>query len=103
MTPADLTDLKSNANRMAARLRIMSHPERLLMLCRMDEGEVSVSELIALTGLSQSAVSQHLAMLRDEDIVGIRAEAQVRYYRLTDPVVRAIIHSLCEICAEAHA
>jgi DNA-binding transcriptional ArsR family regulator len=103
MTPADLTDLKSNANRMAARLRIMSHPERLLMLCRMDEGEVSVSELIALTGLSQSAVSQHLAMLRDEDIVGIRAEAQVRYYRLTDLVVRAIIHSLCEICAEAHA
>lgn len=103
MTPADLTELKSNANRMAARLRIMSHPERLLMLCRMDEGEVSVSELIALTGLSQSAVSQHLAMLRDEDIVGIRAEAQVRYYRLTDPVVRAIIHSLCEICTTEHA
>lgn len=103
MTPGDLTELKSNANRMAARLRIMSHPERLLMLCRMDEGEVSVSELISLTGLSQSAVSQHLAMLRDDDIVGIRAEAQVRYYRLTDPVVRAIIHSLCEICATAHA
>lgn len=103
MTPADLTELKANANRMATRLRIMSHPERLLMLCRMDEGEVSVSELITLTGLSQSAVSQHLAMLRDEEIVGIRAEAQVRYYRLTDPVVRAIIHSLCEICATAHA
>lgn len=103
MTPADLSELKSNANRMAARLRIMSHPERLLMLCRMDEGEVSVSELIALTGLSQSAVSQHLAMLRDEEIVGIRAEAQVRFYRLTDPVVRAIIHSLCEICAAEHA
>ncbi|MDP3907414.1 helix-turn-helix transcriptional regulator [Novosphingobium sp.] len=103
MTPSDLTELKSNANRMATRLRIMSHPERLLMLCRMDEGEVSVSELIALTGLSQSAVSQHLAMLRDEDIVGIRAEAQVRFYRLTDPVVRAIIHSLCEICQTSHA
>ena len=103
MNPAGLTDLKSNANRMAARLRIMSHPERLLMLCRMDEGEVSVSELISLTGLSQSAVSQHLAMLRDDEIVGIRAEAQVRYYRLTDPVVRAIIHSLCEICATAEA
>ena len=103
MTPGDLTELKANANRMAARLRIMSHPERLLMLCRMDEGEVSVSELIALTGLSQSAVSQHLAMLRDEDIVGIRAEAQVRFYRLTDTVVRAIIHSLCEICQTAHA
>ena len=103
MKPADLSELKRQAGIMAGRLKLMSHPERLLMLCRMDEGEVSVSELIALTGLSQSAVSQHLAMLRDEDIVGIRAEAQVRYYRLTDPVVRAIIHSLCEICATEHA
>ena len=103
MKPADLSQLKANSAQMAAKLKVMSHPERLLMLCRMDEGEVSVSELIALTGLSQSAVSQHLAMLRDEDIVGIRAEAQVRYYRLTDPVVRAIIHSLCEICATEHA
>ena len=71
MKPADLSDLKANANRMAQRLKIMSHPERLLMLCRMDEGEVSVNELVALTGLSQSAVSQHLAMLREEEVVAM--------------------------------
>ncbi len=102
MKPADLSELKSNSAAMAARLKFMSHPERLLMLCRMDEGEVSVTELVALTGLSQSAVSQHLAMLRDEGVVGIRGEAQTRYYSLKDPVVRAIIHSLCLICAEQH-
>ena len=95
---ADLTELKANAGAMAGRLRIMSHQERLLMLCRMDEGEVSVTELVALTGLSQSAVSQHLAMLREENIVAIRAEAQNRFYRLIDPTVRAVIHALCEIC-----
>ena len=77
---------------------MMSHPERLLMLCRMDEGEVSVTELVELSGLSQSAVSQHLAMLREEGIVGTRGEAQTRYYSLKDPVVRATIHALCEIC-----
>ena len=99
--PMDLAELKANAAGMAARLKIMSHPERLIMLCRMDEGEVSVTELVALSGLSQSAVSQHIALLREEDIVAIRGEAQTRYYSLKDPVVRAIIHSLCDICAAA--
>lgn len=96
--PADLSDLKANAAAMAARMKLMSHPERLLMLCRMDEGEASVRELVELSGLSQSAVSQHLSMLRDEDAVSIRGEAQTRFYSLKDPVVRAIIHALCELC-----
>jgi len=99
MKPTDLTELKANAAKMAARLRIMSHPERLLMLCRLEEGEASVGELIGLTGLSQSAVSQHLAMLRDEGLVSIRGEAQTRFYRLNDPTVRSIIHALCDICS----
>ena len=69
MKPTDLSELKANASHMAGRLKVMSHPERLLMLCRMDEGEVSVNELVALTGLSQSGVSQHLAKLRDAGVV----------------------------------
>lgn len=100
MKPTDLTQLKANAASMAARLKLMSHPERLLMLCRMDEGEVSVSELVAMSGLSQSSVSQHLAMLRDEGVVSIRGEAQTRYYSLRDPLVSAIIHALCDLCAK---
>ncbi|KAJ8138291.1 hypothetical protein OY671_008497, partial [Metschnikowia pulcherrima] len=75
MKPADLSDSKANANRMAQRLKIMSHPERSLMSCRMDEGEVSVNESVASTGSSQSAVSQHLAMSREEGVVAIRGEA----------------------------
>ncbi|MCC6926707.1 metalloregulator ArsR/SmtB family transcription factor [Novosphingobium sp.] len=101
MKPTDLTELKSNAGIMAGRLKLMSHPERLLMLCRMDEGETSVTELVELTGLSQSAVSQHLALLRDEGVVGTRGEAQTRYYSLRDPQVRAIIHALCDICGDS--
>jgi DNA-binding transcriptional ArsR family regulator len=99
MKPTDLSELKANADAMAARLKMLSHPERLLMLCRLDEGEASVSELVELTRLSQSAVSQHLAMLREEDAVQIRGEAQTRYYSLKDPIVRGIIHALCELCA----
>jgi len=98
--PTDLTELKANAVAMAARLKLMSNPERVLMLCRMDEGEVSVSELVAMSGLSQSSVSQHLAMLRDDGVVSIRGEAQTRYYSLRDPLVSAIIHALCDLCAK---
>jgi len=98
MKPSDLTELKANAARMAQRLKVMSHAERLLMLCRMDEGEVSVNELVALTGLSQSAVSQHLALLRSEDVVSVRVDAQTRWYRLKDPIVSGIIHAMCALC-----
>ncbi len=100
MKPTDLSELKANAAVMAGRLKLMSHPERLLMLCRMDEGEVSVTELVELAGLSQSSVSQHLAMLREEGVVSIRGEAQTRYYSLNDPIVRGVIHALCELCNE---
>ena len=101
MKPTDLSELKANAAVMAGRLKLMSHPERLLMLCRMDEGEVSVTELVELAGLSQSSVSQHLAMLREEGVVSIRGEAQTRFYSLKDPIVRGVIHALCELCNEA--
>jgi DNA-binding transcriptional ArsR family regulator len=101
MKPTDLSELKANAAIMAGRLKLMSHPERLLMLCRMDEGEVSVTELVELAGLAQSSVSQHLAMLREEGVVNIRGEAQTRFYSLKDPIVRGVIHTLCELCSEA--
>ena len=100
MKPTDLSDLKANVSAMAAKLKLMSHPERLLMLCRMEEGEVSVTELVVLTGLSQSSVSQHLALLREEGVVRIRGEAQTRYYSLADRIVRGTIHALCALSAE---
>ena len=93
-------ELKAHAGGMAGRLRLMSHPERLLMLCRMDESEVSVGELVEMTGLSQSSVSQHLAMLRSDGVVTIRRDAQTRYYRLSDRVVSGVIHALCDLCGK---
>lgn len=97
MKPTDRTQLKANAAFMSQRLKAMSNPERLLMLCRMDEGEVSVNELVALTGLKQSAVSQHLGILRSEDVVEVRVDANLRWYRLKDPIVSGVIHALCEL------
>jgi ArsR family transcriptional regulator len=86
---------------MSQRLKAMSNPERLLMMCRMDEEEVSVNELVVLTGLKQSAVSQHLSLLRAEGVVEVRIAANVRWYSLKDPIVSGVIHTLCDLC-EVH-
>ena len=94
----DLTQLKRDSKMMAGYLKLIAHPERLLMLCQMDESETSVGDLVALSGLSQSAVSQHLAKLRDEGVVTTRGDAQTRYYRLTDGRMRAIIAALHGVC-----
>jgi DNA-binding transcriptional ArsR family regulator len=66
----------------------------------MDEGEVAVGDLVALTGLSQSAVSQHLGLLREAGVVSIRDEAQTRFYSLADPIVRGVIAALCALCEQ---
>jgi DNA-binding transcriptional ArsR family regulator len=95
-TPLDL--LRENAANVAARLRVLAHPDRLVMLCRMTAGEASVGELVELTGLAQSSVSQHLALLRDAGAVKVRAEAQTRYYRVVDDQISAMISALCSVC-----
>jgi len=98
VAPADLSELKRNAQSMAIYLKLVAHPERLLMLCQMEEREVSVGQIVALSGMSQSAVSQHLARFREEGIVDSRSEAQTRYYRLVDGRMRAIIEALRDVC-----
>ena len=85
---------------MAERLKVLSHPERLLMLCRMSDDEVTVSELVELTGMSQSSVSQHLAKFRDRGLVSVRRDAQARHYRLVDEQTREIINALCDVCGD---
>lgn len=94
-----LDRLRENAAGVATRLRLLAHPDRIIMLCRMTAGEASVGELVDLTGLSQSSVSQHLALLRDAGAVERRAEAQTRYYRVVDDRLAAIISALCSVYA----
>ncbi|QNN64120.1 helix-turn-helix transcriptional regulator [Sphingomonas rhizophila] len=79
-------------------LKSLAHEGRLLVLCFLVEaGELSVGELVARIGLSQSALSQHLARLRAEGLVTTRKEAQTVFYRIADDKVRsllAILHDL---------
>lgn len=78
----------------AALLKALAHPARLLVLCQLVEGEASVGELQPITGLSMSALSQHLAVLREMELVTTRREAQTIHYALADGPAAGILDVL---------
>lgn len=88
------TELERNAHRASSVLKAMSNERRLLILCHLSQHERSVGELERLIGLSQSALSQHLARLREDGLVGTRREAQTIYYSLRGDEARQIMTTL---------
>ncbi len=92
-----LEQLHQNARRASRFLAALSNENRLLLLCQLVEGEKSVSELTRAIGLSQSAMSQHLARLRSEGLVRPRRDGQVVYYSLVGSDVLQVIEILYEI------
>lgn len=83
-----------HADEAAALLKALAHPARLLVLCQLVEGERSVGELQPITGLSMSALSQHLAVLREMELVGTRREAQTIYYSLAEGPAASVLDTL---------
>ena len=75
-------------------LKLLSNPKRLAILCHLREGELKVSDLAGQVDLSQSALSQHLARLRELDLVKTRRDAQTIYYRLASEEVHGILSTL---------
>jgi DNA-binding transcriptional ArsR family regulator len=92
--------MAEHAEQAATLLKALAHPARLLVLCRLVDGECSVSELQPLVGLSMSALSQHLSVLRELDLVATRREAQTIYYSLVPGpavgVLDALYAAYCE-------
>lgn len=85
-----------HATEAAGFLKALAHPARLLVLCQLTESELSVTDLQPMTGLSMSALSQHLSVLREMDLVTTRREAQTVYYSLIDGPALAILQVLYE-------
>ena len=83
-------------------LKSIAHEGRLLVLCYLSEvGEMSVGELAERIGLSQSALSQHLAKLRAEGLVATRKQAQTVYYRIDQPKVLTLLSVLHDLYCPA--
>lgn len=93
----DIAKLEASAAQAARLLRALSNERRLLILCQLAEGERSVGELQPLVGLSLSALSQHLAVLREEKVVATRRESQTIWYRIADPAALKVVSTLAEI------
>lgn len=95
-------DFSIEAARAAAVMRSLSNEARLLVLCHLGEAaELSVGELTRRIGISQSALSQHLAKLREEGLVATRKQAQTVFYRVADPNVHRLLALLHELYCPA--
>jgi ArsR family transcriptional regulator len=85
----------ANASEATAMLKALANEKRLMILCKLlEHGEMGVMALSAEVGLSQSALSQHLARMREEKMVDFRREAQSLFYRVSDPRVKDILATL---------
>ncbi len=94
----DLTAFEAQAEEAARMLKLLANEKRLLILCQLvSEEEMSVGELAMHVDLSQSALSQHLARMREEGLVATRRESQTIYYRLADPDVTRLLATLKDI------
>jgi DNA-binding transcriptional ArsR family regulator len=88
--------LAAHAADVADMLKMLANEQRLLLLCRLTQGEASVGELVDMSNLAQSSVSQHLAKMRLSGIVSTRRDGTTIFYRLADSNVEALIDMLCE-------
>lgn len=96
----DLAALRKAAGSASGLLKVLSNPDRLLLLCQLTQGEFSVSELEALTGVQQPTLSQQLTVLRQEEMVSTRREGKQIFYRIDSEEALAVMKVLYEIfCA----
>ncbi|WP_293696919.1 MULTISPECIES: ArsR/SmtB family transcription factor [unclassified Sphingopyxis] len=97
LTRFDLRLFEESAGRAATLLRLLANEKRLMILCQLADGEMAVGDIQSHVSLSQSALSQHLALLRTEGIVATRREGQAVFYRLDDPAAMRVIETLAEL------
>ncbi|MDY8111147.1 metalloregulator ArsR/SmtB family transcription factor [Fulvimarina sp. 2208YS6-2-32] len=88
-------EFEAKAEEVAALLKAVANERRLMLLCKLLElGEANVGSLAEAVGLSQSALSQHLSVLREQGIVSYRRESQTLWYRIADERVVALFSTL---------
>lgn len=97
LSPDSIEMMKQNAAAAAKLMRVLGNDSRLLILCYLDGKELSVSELNRCLDLSQSALSQHLAVLRRDGLVRTRRESQTIFYSLNGTTAITIIRTLHDL------
>lgn len=102
MSPDDLDTMTQHASEAALLLKRLAHETRLLILCHLCEGELSVGELNERIPVSQSVLSQHLSILRKDKILATRRESQSIYYRIAEQKAGQILGELHSLYCKPH-
>lgn len=101
MNNISIEQMQKNAAAAESMLKSLGNSHRLMVLCHLVSGEMTVGDLEAKLKISQSSLSQHLAKLRKQKIVGYRKDGTTVYYRITDEKALAVLQSLYSIyCAD---
>lgn len=90
----DLEQLRRSADAACRLMKVMSNPDRLLLLCQLSQGEKRVGELEELVGIAQPTLSQQLSVLREEGLVTTRREGKSIYYGIDSPQAMAVMDVL---------
>jgi DNA-binding transcriptional ArsR family regulator len=90
----DLDHMQAAAADACRLMKVLSNPDRLLLLCQLAQGEHNVGELEAALGIVQPTLSQQLTVLREEALVSTRREGKNIYYRIDSPQAQAVIRTL---------
>ena len=94
----EIAELQRKVAEVSATLRLLANEKRLLVLCELAQaGEMSVGALAGSVGLSQSALSQHLSLLRADGLVATRRDGQTLHYRISDPRISDLLAALRSI------
>lgn len=99
MLDQSVQELAENARTAADLLRVLANEHRLQVLCALRQGEQSVGQLAGHVGLSQSALSQHLARLRADRVVETRRKGQTIFYRIADEEVMTVLDAVASVMA----
>lgn len=98
LTLTELEAFEAQAGAVAEQLKALANQRRLMVMCQLVEhGEMRVTDIAAAVGLSQPALSQHLAVLRDHGLVAFRRESQVLWYRIVDPRAETLLATLHDL------
>ena len=97
----EISQMRSKVKDVAQVLKVMAHPERLLLLCQISQGKLNVTELEQRLGMGQSQISQTLQKLEQLQLVSYERDGKLKYYQLKDEKLKRLIESLYEIyCKE---
>lgn len=86
--------MRTSADQACRLMKVLSNPDRLLLLCQLAQAEMCVSDLEAELGIVQPTLSQQLGVLRDEELVSTRREGKNIHYRLASPQAAAVMQVL---------